>query len=185
MSLLILFAFLGGIVTILSPCILPILPIVLSGGIAGGKQRPLGIILGFIVSFTFFTLFLNAIVRLTGISSDALRLVAVFVITFFGISMVLGKEIFKISFMPKTTNGFLLGMSLGLVWTPCVGPILAAIIALAATSTVGLDAVLITLSYSAGTSLPMLIILYGGRKFIKTSPNIQKIFGVLMILTAV
>lgn len=184
MLFLILFAFLGGIVTILSPCILPILPIVLSGGITGGKKRPLEIIAGFIISFTFFTLFLSSIVRATGISADALRIVAVLVIAFFGASLVLGKEFFKVAFVPKTTNGFFLGASLGLVWTPCVGPILASIITLAATATVGIDAVIVTLAYATGTAIPMLAVLYGGRKFVKTSPNIQKAFGILMIVTA-
>ncbi len=65
MILLILFSFIAGIVTVLSPCILPVLPIVLSGSVTGGKQRPFGIMTGFVLSFTFFTLFLSGIVQAT------------------------------------------------------------------------------------------------------------------------
>ena len=74
MIALAVFAFIAGIVTILSPCILPILPVILSSSVdTSGKKRPFGIVLGFILSFTFFTLFLSTIVKISGIPSDFLR----------------------------------------------------------------------------------------------------------------
>src|SRR3972149_10984552 len=91
MILLTLFAFLGGVVTILSPCILPILPIVLSSSLVGGKKRSLGIVAGFILSFTFFTLALATIVSKFGIDPDTLKLVSVVIILLFGISLLLPK----------------------------------------------------------------------------------------------
>ncbi|MEK7801022.1 MAG: cytochrome c biogenesis protein DipZ, partial [Pseudomonadota bacterium] len=91
MVLLIVFAFLGGIVTILSPCILPVLPIVLSGTLTGGKKKPLGVVTGFVLSFTFFTLFLTTLVKATGVSADALRTTSVFIIGLFGVSLLLPK----------------------------------------------------------------------------------------------
>src|SRR3989344_2672492 len=91
MILLILFAFIAGIVTILSPCILPVLPIVLGSTVEGGKRKPLGIVVGFILSFTVFTLFLSSIVKATGISADYLRTVSVVVILVFGISLLVPK----------------------------------------------------------------------------------------------
>lgn len=205
MLILILFAFLGGLITILSPCILSILPVVLSGTITGGKRRPLGVVTGFIVSFTFFTLFLSAIVRATGLSADALRLIAVIVIAFFGISLLIPplqiaiEKLFSrlTQWAPKqnTSDGFvsgiLVGLSLGLLWTPCVGPILASIITLAATRSVGFSAVIITLAYAAGTAIPLFAITVGGRNLLARHPwllantaRIQKGFGVLMLLTA-
>ncbi len=205
MLILILFAFLGGIVTILSPCILPILPIVLSGSVTGGKRRPLGVVTGFILSFTFFTLFLSSIVRSTGLSADSLRTVAVVVIAFFGLSLLIPalqtmteKLFSRLSALgPKgqTGDGFvsgvLVGLSLGLIWTPCVGPILASIITLAATSTVGGNAVIITLAYATGTAIPLLAITLGGRNLLTSHPwlikntvRIQRTFGVLMLITA-
>lgn len=206
MIILIFFAFLGGIVTILSPCILPILPIVLSGSVTGGKKRPLGVVTGFILSFTFFTLFLSSIVRATGLSADSLRIVAVVVISLFGLSLImpaLQKQMEMLftklsSFGPKANSddgfvaGIFVGLSLGLVWTPCVGPILASIITLAATSSVGLDAVILTLTYATGTAIPLLAITYSGRNLltrhpwlVKNTQAIQRAFGVLMIITAV
>src|SRR3989339_2280688 len=91
MILLILFSFLAGVVTILSPCILPILPIVLSSSIGGAKlgmARPVGVVTGFVLSFTFFTLFLSSIVRLAGITAESLRLFSVAIIISFGISLL-------------------------------------------------------------------------------------------------
>lgn len=183
MVVLIVFAFLAGIVTILSPCILPVLPIILSGSVS--KIKPLGIIAGFVASFTFFTLFLTAIIRTIGIPPDLTRLVAIGIIALFGVSLVSSIEFFKPVRAPKTTNGFLLGASLGLVWAPCVGPILASVIALASLGTVTGQTFFITLAYSLGTAIPMLIILSGGRRFIPASPRIQKLFGVLMIVVAI
>lgn len=206
MILLIIFAFFAGIVTILSPCILPILPIVLSSSVTGSKTRPLGIIAGFILSFTFFTLFLSTIVANTGISANALRIFSIIVIATFGASLLIPKSqqileslFSKLSSLtPKTTNsggfvgGVLIGLSIGLLWTPCVGPILASVIALAISGSVSTQAVFITFSYAVGTAIPMLIIMYGGQNIIKKVPwllkntsKIQKVFGVLMIVVAI
>src|SRR3989339_1264536 len=209
MIILIAFAFLAGIVTILSPCILPIFPIILSSTIGGqntGKSRPMGVVIGFVLSFTFFTLFLSTIVRLSGISADALRLVSVLVIAGFGVSLlipqfqVLLERLFSklAGFIPNSQGktgfggGLLIGFSVGLLWTPCVGPILASVISLAITGTVTFDAFLITLAYSFGTSIPMFLIMHGGQNALRRIPwllsnlgRIQKLFGILMIMTAI
>ena len=216
MILLITFAFLAGVVTVLSPCILPILPIILSSTIGGqnnSKARPMGVVLGFVLSFTFFTLFLSTIVRLSGISANTLRLFSVLVIAVFGVSLllpqfqVLVEKLFSklARFMPSNQNeqssssnrsgfggGLLIGFSVGLLWTPCVGPILASVISLAITGTVTFDAFLITLAYSLGTAIPMFLIMLGGQNGLKrvgwllaNLGNIQKMFGILMILTAI
>jgi len=205
MLILISFAFLSGIVTILSPCILPVLPIVLSGSV-GGKRRPLGVITGFIVSFSIFTLLLTAFVRFLNIPADSLRVVAVILLILFGLIMVIPKlttafEVFASrltgrSQKKKTASGFtggvLVGFSLGLVWTPCVGPIMASVISLAITQSVDSGSVFIILAYSLGTSIPMLAIMLGGRSLIKRFPRlsgnsgkIQKVFGVLMIVMGI
>ena len=201
MIILILFAFLSGIVTILSPCILPVLPIILSGSV-GGKNKPIGVILGFVTSFSIFTLVLSTLVQLLNIPSDALRVAAVVLIIMFGLTMVIPKfqelfEIFVSRFagikQTKPTNGFIggivVGLSLGLVWTPCVGPIIASAISLAVTQRVDGGAILIILAYSLGTAIPMFAIMLGGKNLIKRFPKllnnsakIQQMFGVLMIL---
>jgi len=206
MILLLGFAWLAGIVTIVSPCILPILPIVLSGSVGGDKRKPLGIILGFILSFTFFTLFLTKIVQLTGIPTDTLRIIAASILLLFGISLftpkfqLLMERLFTTfsSLVPKANphagflGGFVIGLSIGLIWTPCVGPIMASVIALAATATVTATTVLITFFYALGSAIPMFFIMIGGRGLLNKVPRlmentirIQKGFGILMVLFAI
>lgn len=205
MLLLTLFAFLAGIVTILSPCILPILPIILASSASDVKsrQKPYGIIVGFVLSFTFFTLFLSSIVKQFGIPADSLRNFSVIVIVVFGASLVIPRfQLFLESLfahlanhLPSTvgktgfSGGVLIGLSLGLLWTPCVGPILASVISLAITGTVTTDAFLITLAYSLGTAIPMYLVIISGQTLFTKIPwllantsKIQKIFGVVMIL---
>lgn len=211
MIILTFFAFLAGLVTILSPCILPILPIVLSSGVSGqgakpSLARPLGTVLGFVLSFTFFTLFLSGIVSALGIPSDSLRIFSIIVISFFGFTLLvpffqrLTEKLFSklsqispnVSPNPNFWSGILLGITLGLLWTPCVGPILASVISLAISGTVTLNAFFITLAFSLGTAIPMLIIIRGGSQLLhqipwltKNTGNIQKAFGIVMILTAI
>ena len=201
MIILLLFSFIGGLVTILSPCILPLLPIVLSTGVTGGKKKPLGVVTGFVVSFTLFTSFLTAIVKATGLSADFLRTLAALVILAFGLVLVvpqlnllwerLVSRLASRGGSRVTGDGFsaglLVGISLGLVWTPCVGPIMAAIITLAATGQTSASSVPIVLAYSLGTAIPLLAIVMGSRRLMKLTDKtvlIQKVFGLLMIATA-
>lgn len=210
MIILLFFAFLAGIVTVLSPCILPVLPALLAAGAGKGHLRPIGIIVGLIISFTFFTLTLTALVHLTGISPNILRYIAIALIAGFGLMMLLPKlsEKFaevtsKVADLGQTVqgkssllgtgfwSGVVLGAALGLVWTPCAGPILAAITTLVATSAVSWNAFLITLVYSLGAAIPMFLIIYGGNIAINSSKSlsnyteiIRKCFGALMILAA-
>jgi cytochrome c biogenesis protein CcdA/thiol-disulfide isomerase/thioredoxin len=207
MAILILFSLLSGIVTVLSPCVLPVLPIVLSSSTSKGKRRPLGVIAGLILSFSIFTLAISQIVRVLGISATALRYVAIAVIGLLGVSMIIPKisEWIEqaLSFIPNLVKdgnkegngflpGFLTGLSLGLVWAPCAGPILASVTALAATQEVSLASVIVVISYAIGSGIPLLGIAYGGRSLINKVPflsknlgKVQKGFGVVMILTAV
>jgi cytochrome c biogenesis protein CcdA/thiol-disulfide isomerase/thioredoxin len=206
MFLLVLFAFIAGVVTVLSPCVLPLLPIILSSSDGSGKQRPLGVVVGFILSFTFFTLFLSTIVRLSGLPAESLRFISIFILITFGASLLIPWVQLQLellfarfsSFAPIGQNragflgGLLVGLSLGLLWTPCVGPILASVISLAITGTVTTQAVFITFAFALGTAIPMFIIMLAGATALKKVPwlvrntaRIQQLFGVLMILTAV
>ena len=209
MIVLLAFAFFSGVITILSPCILPVLPIVLSGGVGGGKARPFGVLAGFVASFTAFTLALSAIVQALGIPVDALRIVAVVLIILFGVVMLVPwlRDRFEMltSRIGRRTgpaagtqkrNGFwsgeVVGLSLGLIWTPCVGPIMASVISLAITQHVDGGSVSITLAYTLGTSIPMLGVMLGGRALLNKVPaltrnagSIQKVFGALMIVIGV
>lgn len=205
MIILLLFAFLAGIVTVLSPCILPLLPIILSSSDQSGKQKPFGVVIGFVASFTFFTLFLSTIVRFSGIPADSLRYVAIVMLFIFGLTLLIPQiqarleKLFTLftAFAPQGQKhqglwgGILIGGSLGLLWTPCVGPILASVITLALTGTVTTQAVFITLAYAIGTAIPMFAIMLAGSSALQRVPwlvrntsKIQRGFGLLMILTA-
>lgn len=205
MWILFFFAFLAGIATVLSPCIFPVLPALLSAGGGKGRLHPIGIICGLICSFTFFTLALTAIVQLTGISADFLRYLAIACIAGFGLLMIfpslgdrfaqatsgvanLGQSVQEKSHQLGSGfwSGALLGIALGLVWTPCAGPILAAITTLVATQAVTWSAFGLTLAYSVGAAIPMLLIIYGGQRIISSryGEEIRKGFGILMIVTA-
>ncbi len=209
--LLIGFAFLAGFVTILAPCIWPVLPIVLSSSIAGGKghQRPLGITLGVMVSFTLFTLSVSYLVRVFHLDPNILRIFAVIIIGFLGLTMVIPALATKFElFVSKFASlfgqkfsreqgsgffpGFITGLSLGVVWSPCAGPILATIATLAATGQVSLSVIVITVAYVTGVGVPLFAFAYGGQHFINKAKGInnytgqiQRLFGVIMILAAV
>jgi cytochrome c biogenesis protein CcdA/thiol-disulfide isomerase/thioredoxin len=205
MLVLLPFAFLSGVVTILSPCILPVLPVVLSGSV-GGRTRPFGVITGFVVSFSVFTLILSSLVQALSIPPDALRVAAVLLILLFGLVLLVPRLRLGFEMLASRLagagrgrtpskgfgGGLITGFSLGLVWTPCVGPIMASVISLAITRSVDGGSVFIILAYSLGTAIPMLAIMLGGRSLIKRVPalskntaGIQRVFGLLMILVAV
>ena len=206
MFILIGFAFLAGVATIFAPCILPILPLVLSAGVTGGKQRPLGIMVGLVASFTFFTLALSTLTKYLGLDPNILRTIAIIVLLAFGILLLiprlLGKfEAFVSQILPQASprsqrndflGGVIIGISLGLVWTPCVGPIVASVITLAATSSVTFLSVAIIAAYALGTSIPLLLLIYGSQSLIKRikslnkiAPKLQIAFGIIMVLTAI
>ena len=203
MIVLLAFAFVSGVITILSPCILPVLPIVLSGSVGGGKARPFGVLAGFVVSFTLFTLALSAIVSAIGIPVDALRIVAVVLIVAFGVVMLVPWLRNRFELLTSRIasrgsrggaakagaassagaaatrwagfwSGLLVGLSLGLIWTPCVGPIMASVISLALTQKVDGGSVFITLAYTLGTSIPMLGVMLGGRALLARVPALTR-----------
>src|SRR5215470_5848189 len=91
MALLILFGFVAGAATALSPCVLPVLPIALSAGATGGRRRPLGIVAGLAVSFTFATVALVYVISALGLPDDLLRKLAIAVLLGFGIVLMIPK----------------------------------------------------------------------------------------------
>ncbi len=205
MLILLFFAFLSGLVTIFAPCIWPLLPIILSSSLNGGKAKSLGITLGIMASFSIFILSISYLVSLFGLDPNIIRLFAVIVLVIMGLSMIvpafssiLEGMLSRLSgrFGQSQTRsgfggGFLTGCSLGIVWTPCTGPILATIATLAATTSLNLGIILVTIVYVIGLGIPLFFFSYGGGKLIaKTrfvsgfTGRIQQIFGVVILLTA-
>jgi cytochrome c biogenesis protein CcdA/thiol-disulfide isomerase/thioredoxin len=160
---------LAGIVTAISPCVLPVLPILLAGGASG--RKPFRIIVGLVASFVVFTLFAAWLLDRLGLPQDLLRNVAIallFVVAATLIVPPLG-ALLERPFAPLTRRragggGFLLGVSLGLVFVPCAGPVLATVTVIAANDKVGVRAFLLTVAYAVGAAIPMLLIALGGRE---------------------
>jgi cytochrome c biogenesis protein CcdA/thiol-disulfide isomerase/thioredoxin len=166
--------FLAGLVTSLSPCVLPVLPILLAGGASGGSHKPYAIVGGLVVSFTVFTLAAATLLDALGLPEDFLRDLAIALLLLVAGTLFwprLGALLERpFHFLTRRRSnsdlggGFLLGASLGLVFVPCAGPVLAAVSVLAANEEVGLKVVLLTLAYALGASIPMLAIALGGRR---------------------
>lgn len=206
MATLIFFAFLSGMVTIAAPCIWPILPIVLSAGATGGRRRPIGIVTGLVVSFTVVTLALASLVRVLPIDPESLRLLAVVVIGLLGVSLLvpgigarLEAAVSRLSGRFGSISsegegfggGFVAGLALGVVWSPCAGPILAAVATLAATRAVSFEAALVTIAFGVGIAIPLYLFAILGRKLFSANRflrrytgRIQQAFGAIMILAA-
>jgi cytochrome c biogenesis protein CcdA/thiol-disulfide isomerase/thioredoxin len=209
MIFLLFFSFLAGFATILAPCIWPLLPLVLSVSSTGGKRKPFGLTLGVMTSFSIFTLFVSYLERFLHIDPNVFRLIAVIIIGLLGLSLLfpsLGAkfEVWINNMLQPLQNrlqgnnqnqgfggGYIAGFSIGLVWAPCAGPILATIATLAATQSVNFQVILVTLSYALGLGIPLFLVSLGGsflftrmRKFTQYTGRLQQVFGVVMICVA-
>jgi cytochrome c biogenesis protein CcdA/thiol-disulfide isomerase/thioredoxin len=196
--LLLAIGFVAGAITAISPCVLPVLPILLAGGATGGRRRPYAIVAGLVASFTVFTLFAQWLLGKVGLPQDTLRTVALVLLFLLAATLLvppLGTLLEK-PFLPLTRRrggdlggGFLLGASLGLVFVPCAGPVLAAVTVVAATQQVDGRTAALTLAYAAGAAVPMLGIAAGGRamagRIRGSAVRIRAVAGVLIAATAV
>jgi cytochrome c biogenesis protein CcdA/thiol-disulfide isomerase/thioredoxin len=187
----------AGFITAISPCVLPVLPIIFAGGATGSRRKPFAIIAGLIVSFTAFTLFGVWLLKKLGLPEDLLRNIAIALLFLVAATLLFPKveEIVQRPFLRLTRRpggdlggGFLLGASLGLVFVPCAGPVLAAITVVGATQDVGARAIVLTLAYATGAAIPMLLVAFGGRAGMNAvRPHAQRIrqaLGVVVALTA-
>jgi cytochrome c biogenesis protein CcdA/thiol-disulfide isomerase/thioredoxin len=159
---------LAGLVTALSPCVLPVLPILLAGGASG--RRPWRIIVGLVASFVVFTLFASWLLDRLGLPQDLLRNIAIALLFVVALTLLLPqlgllleRPFSRLTRFRAGGGGFMLGVSLGLVFVPCAGPVLATITVVAANNDVGWRALLLTLAYALGAAAPMLLIALGAR----------------------
>ena len=202
MVLLMLFALVAGAATALSPCVLPVLPAVLGAGVTGGRRRPLGVVTGLVLAFTFATIALVYVIDALGLPDDLVRTLAIVTLFAFGISLLipgLGDRIeaFGSRIAPGPArvggdgfgSGLLLGASLGLVYTPCAGPILAGVITVSAAQDFTAGKLAIALSYAVGSGAVLYLLMLGGRRLVnRIKPArafVQTATGVVMVLVAV
>ena len=194
-------ALLAGVITIAAPCTLPMLPILLGASVGQtSKARPVMIAAGFVLSFSVVALALSAITRVFDFDPNVLRSAAAILLAGFGLLMLWPAPFERLmsrfgSFTGVSVaanqgvlGGFVLGTTLGLVWTPCAGPVLGSILTVIATSKDTAWASMLLVTYAIGAAIPMLAIAYGGqavttrvRGFARIAPRLQRGFGVVVI----
>lgn len=190
-------AFFAGLVSVLSPCILPVIPAVFAYSTEKGKFRPLAIVLGLSISFTS----MGIITSIFGATLTAylgyLNIFAEILLITMGLALLFDLNIFNVfgNFSslanPKREGlfgGLLLGLSLGIVWIPCVGKVLGAILTMVAVSGKVAYGALMLFIYSVGFSLPMLFVAYSGsfysskiRDASKYGPKLKTIAGLIIL----
>src|SRR5437868_6269939 len=198
MVLLLGIALIAGVITAISPCVLPVLPIVLAGGATGSTRRPFAIIAGLVASFTTFTLAAAALLDALGLPQDLLRNVAIALLFVLAATLLvpqLGVLLERpFAFLTRRRGGelgggFVLGVSLGLVFVPCAGPVLATITVLAAQRKIGFDAVVLTLFYTLGAGVVLLAIALGGQRVSRRlragGATLRRVAGVVLAASAV
>ena len=196
MALLLLFALIAGAGTALSPCVLPILPALLSAGATGGRRRPFGIVLGLAVTFTITIVGLAEVVDGVGLGDGTLRSLAVLVLLGFGVLLLVPRLSDRLEALlsplirlgPKTSgdgfvSGIAVGAALGFVYAPCAGPILAAVISVSAASG---ETVAVAIAYAVGSAAALLALSLVGRRLLDRfrGPWLQRALGIVMVITA-
>ena len=207
----VIWVFIAGLATMISPCVLPILPAVLSGSV-GSKWRPVAIVTGMSVTFTLMGILISAVASFS-FFAGYLRWISIFFIIGMGAvlfdddinmeyvkisSLVVNSMRERMSFLGNFATpgegllgGLFLGMSLGILWIPGVGPILGSVFAYVAESSASnlLLGTFLFMVYSLGVSIPMLIIAYSGKQvsgrvrwFVKRGHALKKLSGLILIV---
>jgi cytochrome c biogenesis protein CcdA/thiol-disulfide isomerase/thioredoxin len=208
-----LIGFLGGLITGISPCILPVLPVVFFSGFGGTRDddpdsirpaRPYLVIAGLVCSFSVVTLAGSALLSTLHLPQDAIRWAALMILTLIGLGLIfpplqhLIERPFARIPLPQIgssklgRSGFGLGLTLGALYVPCAGPVLAAIVVAGGTASIGLATLVLTATFAVGTALPLLIFALAGRRvaervarFRRRQRAVQVAGGITMIVLAV
>lgn len=176
MITLIIVGIVSGLITAVSPCVLPVLPAILTSSIQDGarsRRRPYVVVAGLVTSFAVFTLLGGALLSRLGLPADLLRWVGIVTLAVVGLGLAIPavghvlERPFQNTRLPQLSrdgNGFVMGLALGLVFVPCAGPILASITVLAATNGLSWGLVALTLAFSVGVAVPLLVFAVAGQR---------------------
>ena len=206
MVVLIVFAFIAGAATALSPCVLPVLPVALAAGVTGGRRRPLGVVTGLALSFTVATVALVYLISALGLPDQLLRTLSIVALIGFGIALLvpalgdrlearlstIGPRLGVGSPRPGGDGGFwsgmLVGGGLGFVYAPCAGPILAGVITVSASQSFSAGRLAVALAYGIGSAVVLYGLMLGGRRLTgrlaRRSGRFQMSMGAIMVVIA-
>ena len=204
MLLLMVFALVAGAGTAITPCVLPVVPALLSASALGGRRRPVGIVLGLALTFTIAIVALAQLVNGVGLAKGAARSVAIIILIAFGAVLLVPELAQRVQaplsrlarFGPKTRgtgfwSGLGVGGALGFVCAPCAGPILAAVTSVSASNGASAKVVAIAVCYSLGLAAVMLLYGLGGRAVLDRVRKraqghvVERSLGVVLVVTGV
>lgn len=170
----------AGSLTTLSPCVFPILPLVVGGAMQGNRFAPVAMGAGMVAAFTLLGVLFGALGGALGIDSDTIRIAGAVLLVAFGIVMLV--PALNNRFTPLMTplagmanqassrveggslvGAFALGTLLGMVWSPCSGPLLASALTLVATKGNATDGAIILGLFGLGAAIPLIAIAYATR----------------------
>lgn len=167
--------YLSGVLSTLSPCVLPLLPIVLGSAGMASRRGPVALVAGVMLSFSAIGIFLVTAGSALGLGEDAFRGVAAVLLVLVGIVLMApalqgrlatlasgasnsGHALLSGLRLEGSRGQFLVGLVLGAVWSPCIGPTLGAALALASQGKSWTHAVLLMMLYGLGAGTPMLLL---------------------------
>jgi cytochrome c biogenesis protein CcdA/thiol-disulfide isomerase/thioredoxin len=202
--LLIIFGFVAGAATAVSPCVVPVLPIALSAGATGGRRRPLGVVTGLVVSFTFALFALVYVISALGLPNELLRDIAIVVLAGFGFVLLVPPLAARVEAAGSSLGSRLgvktdgkgdgfwggvgLGCSLGVLYAPCAGPILAGVLTLTASQSFNAGRLAVIVAYALGSAIVLYLLMLGGRKLTsriaRRSGTFQQAMGLVMVIIA-
>jgi cytochrome c biogenesis protein CcdA/thiol-disulfide isomerase/thioredoxin len=203
MALLIVFAAVAGAATAVTPCVLPVLPALLSAGAVGGRRRPLGIVTGLATTFAITIAGLASVIDGVGVANGAARKIAIVVLLLAGVALLvpaLGDRIEAplsrlARFGPRSRgtgfwSGLVVGGALGFLYAPCAGPILAAVVSVGVTQGSSAKIIALAVSFSLGSAAVLLVLALGGRRLAgrlraaARGPALQHAVGAVLVVTA-
>ena len=201
---------LAGSLTTLSPCVFPILPLVIGGAVQANRLAPVAMGIGMAVSFALIGILLGALGPALDIDSDSVRIFGAWLLISFGLVMLIPalNRRFTEWMLPiasganaasarldgsSLSGAFMLGGVLGLVWSPCSGPLLASALTLVASEGGALKGGIILGLFGIGAAIPLVAVAYASRRGFNLAKGwileridlIKKSFGVLIFLTGI
>ncbi len=197
-------ALLGGVLTVLSPCILPILPVLVGRSLQSHTYGPVALVAGLVGGFALAGSLLGVTASWFTVLANLLRSGAIALLLFLGLLAIFPTWSYRLfSYLPignwtkepvriGLLGEFWLGTQMGLLWTPCAGPVLGGILVLAAVNHQVASAFGLLVAYGVGAALPLLAIAYGGRTLSRRllnlrsySATLQRVGGVAIVATAI